>query len=93
MAKAATNITIDTDVKREAQETLGALGLDLSTAIGIFLRKVIAVGGIPFDVRMEKPNNDTMEAIAEVAAMKAGLISGKAYKTADEMLEDLLDEV
>lgn len=90
MARTATNITIDPDVKKAAQETLGALGLDLSTAVGIFLRKVIAVGGIPFDVRMEQPNAETMEAIAEVRAMKAGKIESRSYQTADEMIEDLL---
>lgn len=90
MAKVATNISLDKDDKAEAQAILGELGLDLSTLFGICLKKVIAVGGIPFDVRLERPNAETMEAIAEVKAMKARKIEADSYNTAEEMMEDLL---
>jgi len=44
------NIRVDTDIKQQAQEMFGALGLDMSTAINIFLRQVIQYRGIPFPV-------------------------------------------
>ena len=37
MAKTSTNISIDTDIKAKAQELFADLGLDLSTAINMFL--------------------------------------------------------
>lgn len=40
MAKISTNISIDADVKKQAQELFADLGLDLSTAINIYLKKL-----------------------------------------------------
>lgn len=37
--------------KEKATELFSALGLNLSTAINIFLKKSISEGGLPFDVR------------------------------------------
>lgn len=37
--------------KQQAAEIFDGLGLNLSTAINIFIKKSIAEGGLPFDVR------------------------------------------
>ncbi len=50
MAKVSTSISIDADVKAQAQELFADLGLDLSTAINIFLRQSIRENCIPFEV-------------------------------------------
>ena len=65
MAKVSTNITIDADVKKQAQELFADLGLDLSTAINIYLKKAVAEQGIPFEVTREEPNAVTAKAIAD----------------------------
>ncbi|MDE6757767.1 MAG: type II toxin-antitoxin system RelB/DinJ family antitoxin [Clostridia bacterium] len=65
MAKISTNISIDADVKKQAQELFADLGLDLSTAINIYLKKAILEQGIPFDVTREVPNSVTAKAIAD----------------------------
>ena len=49
------NISVDSDVKNKAQEVFTALGLDMTSAINIFLRQAIRKNGIPFDLVMEKP--------------------------------------
>ena len=36
MSKASTNIRIDLEVKRQAQEIFNELGLDMTTAVNIF---------------------------------------------------------
>ncbi len=56
MAKVSTNVSIDADVKTKAQELLADLGLDLSTAINIFLRQMVRENAIPFTV-----GRDTVE--------------------------------
>lgn len=64
----ATNFTLrlDSDVKKECEAIFSALGMNLTTAINIFLRKSISVGGIPFNVRLdEKPNRETIKALEE----------------------------
>ncbi|MBO4323663.1 MAG: type II toxin-antitoxin system RelB/DinJ family antitoxin [Clostridia bacterium] len=65
MAKVSTNITIDADVKKKAQELFADLGMDLSTAINIYLKKALSEQGIPFEVSREKPNEVTLKAIEE----------------------------
>ncbi len=65
MAKVSTNITIDAKVKKQAQELFADLGMDLSTAINIYLKKALAEQGIPFAVTREVPNTVTAKAITD----------------------------
>ena len=54
MAKISTSISIDADVKAQAQELFAELGLDLSTAVNLFLRQCIYEDGIPILVSRRK---------------------------------------
>lgn len=65
MAKVSTNISIDADVKKQAVALFADLGMDLSTAVNVYLKKAIAEQGIPFDVVREVPNAVTEQAIAD----------------------------
>lgn len=56
MAKVSTNITIDADTKKKAQELLSDLGLDLSTAINIFLKQMVRENAIPFSIGRDAPD-------------------------------------
>lgn len=48
--KAKMTLYVDKDLKEQAERILTNLGLDMTTAINIFLRKVVAERGIPFRV-------------------------------------------
>jgi len=48
------NIRVDGDVKNRAQDVFSALGMDMTTAINIFLRQAIRKNGIPFELVNEK---------------------------------------
>ena len=63
----STNLNIRTDkaVKQDAERIFEALGLNMTTAINIFLRQVIRENGIPFEVKLNIPNEVTKTAIAE----------------------------
>ncbi len=50
MAKVSTNITIDAEVKARAQALLSDFGMDLSTAVNIFLRQMVYDGAFPFPI-------------------------------------------
>jgi len=56
MATTSTNINIriDSDVKNKAQNVFSALGLDMTSAINIFLRQTIRQNGIPFNLVADK---------------------------------------
>lgn len=53
MAKVSTSISLDADVKAKAQELFADFGMDLSTAINIFLRQSIRESRIPFTIQRE----------------------------------------
>lgn len=63
MAKISTSISIDADVKTKAQELFAEFGMDLSTAINIFLKQSIYERSIPFTIRRELPNETTLRAM------------------------------
>ena len=46
-------VKVDVETKNEVTNIYESLGLDLPTAIRIFFRKTIAVGGLPFDLRTD----------------------------------------
>ena len=64
---ATTNINIRTDsrVKSEAETIFEALGLNMTTAINMFLRQTIRENGIPFELKLDIPNEETAAAIKE----------------------------
>ena len=62
MAKVSTNVSIDAETKAQAQELLADLGLDLSTAINIFLRQMVRENAIPFEVRRKAEGGTTPDA-------------------------------
>ncbi len=76
MAKVSTNITIDSDTKAKAQELFADFGLDLSTAINIFLRQAIRENAIPFPISRKMPSGGTPmregEAEADVGRPRDG---------------------
>ena len=92
MAKVSTNISIDETVKKQAQELFAKLGLDLSTAVNIYLKKAVAEQGIPFDVRVETPNADTVAALNEFEAIKNDPQAYKRYATFKEAVKDTLND-
>ena len=90
MAKVPTNISIDEDIKPSAQAMLAEFGLDLSTAVNMFLRQMLREEAIPFEVRKEVPNAVTLAAMAEVEEMENHPELAKTYSSVDALMEDLL---
>lgn len=48
------NIRVDEDVKRQTEALLTEMGLNMTTAVNMFLRQVLRTGGIPFEVTARK---------------------------------------
>ena len=93
MAKVSTNISIDAETKAKAQTLLSEFGMDLSTAVNIFLKQMIYEGSIPFTITREIPNRVTIEAMKETQEMLSAPEKYKRYDSVDSMLEDILGEV
>ena len=62
-----TNLNIRTEkaIKEQAEEIFNELGLNMTTAINIFLRTAIRERGIPFELKLDVPNETTAAAIEE----------------------------
>lgn len=67
MARNTTNISIrmDADLKAQADALFNELGMNLTTAFNIFVRQALREGGIPFEVKLEQPNKETIAAMLE----------------------------
>ena len=59
------NIRIDKAIKDQADEIFNELGLNMTTAVNMFLRTAIREQGIPFELKLEVPNEVTAAAIEE----------------------------
>lgn len=90
MAKVSTNISLDADLKRSSQELFADLGLDLSTAVTIFLKQAVRVQGLPFPVSREIPNADTLAALSEYPAMKEHPESYPRYASFHDAMSEVL---
>jgi len=61
--KTRTNVYLDTEMKKKAQEIFKQYGMGLSDAFNIFLAQSVMQRGIPFEIKI--PNNETAQVIKE----------------------------
>ena len=59
------NIRTDQEIKERAELIFSELGLNMTTAVNMFLRASVRENGIPFDLKLERPNAKTAAAIEE----------------------------
>ncbi len=88
MATTNFSVRLDNDLKKRSEAMYNELGINLTTAINVFLRKSLAVGGFPFDVRMEEPNKETLLALLEAEKISKDP-SVKGYSDVEEALKEL----
>ena len=88
MATTNVNIRMDTELKAQADELFAELGMNLSTAFNIFVRQSLREGGIPFEIRTDRPNKETIAAMLEAENI-AKDPNVKGYTDLDEMFADL----
>lgn len=69
MKNVTTSIRIDSNTKQAATELLNELGLDLSSAVNIFLKQVVLQGGLPFQVKYPQYKLEVLAAMEEAEAL------------------------
>lgn len=82
------SVRMDNNIKKQCEAMYGELGINLTTAINVFLRQSLRVGGFPFDVRLEQPNKETMAAMLEAECI-ARDPSVRRYSDVEEALSAL----
>lgn len=88
MATVQTQIRIDEDLKKDTTAIFSALGLDMSTAVNMFLRQVRLFKGIPFDVKIPEFKDDVVEAMREAEQITKDS-NVRKYKNFAEFLSEL----
>ena len=89
MAKTApTQIRINADLKKQATELFEELGLDISSAVNLFLHQCVLHGGLPFAVELPHFNKQMLEAIEEAKRL-ASDPNAKSYNSLKELKEAL----
>jgi DNA-damage-inducible protein J len=80
-ADAIIRTRIDADTKAQAAAVLAAMGLNLSDAVRLLMRRIVAEQRLPFDL---VPNTVTLKAIEELEKGK-----GKPFDSAEALFKDL----
>lgn len=89
MATTNINVRVDSALKQEAEALFNDLGLNMSSAINMFLRSAINYNGIPFEIKRLTPNAETRAALDEYEEMKKNPGNYKRYESFDEVLDEV----
>jgi DNA-damage-inducible protein J len=82
------HIRVDDDIKEQATAALTTMGLSVSDAVRLFLRRVVVDQAFPLELKV--PNAETHAAMEESRAMMASRRSSESrFASADEMFADL----
>lgn len=79
------HIRVEDDIKEQATQALTAMGLSVSDAVRLFLRRVVIEQAFPLELKV--PNAQTQAAMAESRAMMAARRA--RFASADELFADL----
>jgi DNA-damage-inducible protein J len=79
------HIRVDDDTKAQATAALAAMGMTVSDAVRLFLRRVVIDQAFPLELKV--PNEETLAAMEESRAMMAARRA--RFATADERFDDL----
>ena len=88
MATAPTQIRIDADIKKQATALFNDLGLDMSSAVNLFLHQCVLGGGLPFNVEMPRYSQHTLDAMNEARRISRDP-DVKGYTSMDELQKAL----
>lgn len=87
MAKSANlNIRIDPDTKAQAERLFSQFGITVTDAVNMFLHQSIIDGGLPFELKVDQPNAETLAAIDDV---NNGRNMSKPFSSVSALMEDL----
>ena len=85
MSKMSISIRLDSEVKEQAQRVFSNLGMDMTTAINIFLRQAIQYQGLPFDVRLDE-NRKLLQALTDLDQNRN---MSQSFESVSDLMEDL----
>lgn len=88
MSTVPTQVRIDETLKKQATALFSQLGMDMSSAMNIFLKQCVLRGGLPFTVELPQYRPEVIEAMEEAKKISKDP-SVKGYTDMDEMFKEL----
>ena len=79
------SIRLDSEVKEQAQQVFNHLGMDMTTAINIFLRQAIQYQGLTFDVKIDD-NRKLLQVVTDVDQNRN---MSRSFESVSDLMEDL----
>ena len=79
------SIRMDDDLRKEADEILDELGLNMSSAVNIFIKQLVRQGGLPFTPTLETRQSlenrrrDRLNSLMNFAAQNKRIESGYKF--------------
>ena len=92
MASANINVRVDSALKQSAESLFDDIGLNMSSAITLFLKTAVNNNGIPFEIKRTTPNAQTVAALSEYDEMKKNPGKYKRYGSFDELMDEVLSD-
>lgn len=88
------NVNVDAKTKEEATRILKELGLNMTTAVNMFLAQIVRRDGIPFEVVNNKPSREVIKALKEADKIEKEIKANKrkGYRNTKEMLDSILND-
>jgi DNA-damage-inducible protein J len=74
---------MDKGLKEQAESLFAELGMNMTTAMNVFVRQSVRQGRIPFEITLARPNAETLAAIVEIEGMRSGRIPKQSMSVAD----------
>ncbi len=92
MSTSNINIRVDSELKRDAEKLFNDLGLNMSSAITMFLKSAVRYDGIPFEIKRDSLNEETKQALEEYYLMRENPSLYKRYNSFKEALDEVLKD-
>ena len=84
-------IRLDTQLKEDAEELFAQFGMDMTTAVNLFIHQSLLHYKIPFEIKMPAPNAETVAAMMECERLSRDP-NAKSFTTMEELMTDLLSD-
>ena len=86
------NIRIEPNLKKQVEEILTDLGMNISDAVTIYFKQIVLTDSIPLQIKRPKFNKETLEAIKEADEIMNHPENYKSYNNVYEIIEEIDNE-
>lgn len=92
MPQISVNVRMDDQLKKQFEGFCSEVGLNMTTAFNLFAKTVVRQQRIPFEIGLETPNAETLEALREAEIIGRDP-NAKKYSSFSGLLQEVKDEI